>query len=42
MLRYLLPSVVEISAAKMEGTIVMNGKRLQYKNETKYNNLKEC
>ena len=39
MLTYLLPSVVDISGAGIKWTVVINKKRLQNKNETKYCNL---
>ena len=40
MLRQLLPFVVDISGAGIKRAVVMNGKRLQNKNKTTYNNLK--
>ena len=38
MLRYLLPSAVDISGAGIKRTIAINKKRLNHKNKTKYCN----
>ena len=40
MLTNFLPSVVDISGAEIKGTVVINMKRLQNRNKTKYYNLK--
>ena len=38
-LRYLLPSVVDISGPGIKRTVLNNKKRLQHKNQTKYYNF---
>ena len=40
MLINFLPSVVDISGAAIKGTVVINKKRLQNRNKTKYYNFK--